>query len=198
MRLLAWSQSHSLLRRTTVFSQCFPIARGVPNLGLSYWPNSRSDLVSRKAPGIRCLSLSSVSGDCTSPLDDRTLPEYFEQSLLSSFADRPALICRAETRNRFGGPVQQHDAQHLRWTFAEFNNHVEALARGLSRVGIGKGDRVAVIMGNTRFIHCLFVWDRPIDRGFYSAYAALQWACARIGAILVTINPAYRAHELVR
>lgn len=25
----------------------------------------------------------------------------------------------------------------------------------------------------------------------------LQWACARMGAILVTINPAYRANELV-
>lgn len=32
----------------------------------------------------------------------------------------------------------------------------------------------------------------------YSAYAMLQWACASIGAILVTVNPAYRIHELVR
>jgi acyl-CoA synthetase (AMP-forming)/AMP-acid ligase II len=30
-----------------------------------------------------------------------------------------------------------------------------------------------------------------------SAYAMLQWACASIGAILVTINPAYRTRELV-
>ena len=30
-----------------------------------------------------------------------------------------------------------------------------------------------------------------------SAYACLQWACARIGAILVTLNPAYRLPELV-
>ena len=30
-----------------------------------------------------------------------------------------------------------------------------------------------------------------------SAYAMLQWACARIGAILVTLNPAYRVHELI-
>jgi hypothetical protein len=32
---------------------------------------------------------------------------------------------------------------------------------------------------------------------FPSAYAMLQWACAGIGAILVTINPAYRTRELV-
>ena len=30
-----------------------------------------------------------------------------------------------------------------------------------------------------------------------SAYAMLQWACASIGAILVTLNPAYRLPELV-
>ena len=32
---------------------------------------------------------------------------------------------------------------------------------------------------------------------FPSAYAMLQWACAKTGAILVTINPAYRISELV-
>lgn len=31
----------------------------------------------------------------------------------------------------------------------------------------------------------------------YSAYAMLQWACASIGALLVTLNPAYRLNELV-
>lgn len=31
----------------------------------------------------------------------------------------------------------------------------------------------------------------------FSAYAMLQWACASIGAILVTLNPAYRLPELV-
>lgn len=31
-----------------------------------------------------------------------------------------------------------------------------------------------------------------------SAYATLQWACANIGAILVTLNPAYRINEFVR
>lgn len=30
-----------------------------------------------------------------------------------------------------------------------------------------------------------------------SSYASLQWACASIGAILVTLNPAYRLNELV-
>ena len=31
----------------------------------------------------------------------------------------------------------------------------------------------------------------------FSVYAMLQWACASIGAILVTLNPAYRVNEFV-
>lgn len=40
--------------------------------------------------------------------------------------------------------------------------------------------------------------DLPMLTIQHSAYAMLQWACASIGAILVTVNPAYRIHELVR
>lgn len=68
---------------------------------------------------------------------------------------------------------------HLAWTFTEMDEHVMALARGLIAMGVTKGDRVGVIMGNN------------------SAYAMLQWATARIGAILVTLNPAYRGNEIV-
>jgi hypothetical protein len=148
-------------------------------------------------PGIRLLSLSSVTGALNPPLDDRTLPKYFESQLLPSFADRPALICRAEKRNIYGGRDQRHEGRHLRWTFGEFDEHIEALARGLNRMGVKKGDRVGVVMGNNRFIWPLS-WNLQVLSVLSSAYATLQWACARIGAILVTINPSYRAHELVR
>ena len=36
-----------------------------------------------------------------------------------------------------------------------------------------------------------------VDACLGSAYALLQWACASVGAILVTLNPAYRINELV-
>ncbi|KAL1745248.1 hypothetical protein HDZ31DRAFT_82110 [Schizophyllum fasciatum] len=62
----------------------------------------------------------------------------------------------------------------------EFDRHIKALARGLLEMGVKPGERVAVIMGNN------------------SSYAMLQWACASIGAILVTINPAYRINELLQ
>ena len=44
----------------------------------------------------------------------------------------------------------------------------------------------------------LYSDDPPMLTSWCSAYAMLQWACASIGAILVTVNPAYRIHELVR
>ncbi|KAI5834010.1 acetyl-CoA synthetase-like protein [Schizophyllum commune Tattone D] len=69
---------------------------------------------------------------------------------------------------------------HLAWDFEEFDRHIKALARGLLELGVKPGERVAVIMGNN------------------SSYAMLQWACASIGAILVTINPAYRINELIQ
>jgi fatty-acyl-CoA synthase len=65
-----------------------------------------------------------------------------------------------------------------RWTYAEMLADVDALARGLLALGIEKGDRVGIWAGNC------------------PEWALLQYATAEIGAILVTINPAYRRHEL--
>lgn len=56
------------------------------------------------------------------------------------------------TRARTGGPPSRliGDARYLRWDFAEFDRHIQALARGLLGLGVKKGDRVGVIMGNNR------------------------------------------------
>lgn len=125
------------------------------------------------------LTRSYVEGPSEPPLCHLTLPAYYAQKILPSHADRPALVCRAERPDTLGGRPQASGKAHLAWTFSELDDHVTALARGLLAMGVTKGDRVGVIMGNN------------------SAYAMLQWACARVGAILVTLNPAYRAHELV-
>ncbi|MGW5863196.1 AMP-binding protein [Streptomyces sp. NPDC055239] len=65
-----------------------------------------------------------------------------------------------------------------RWTYAEFGAAVEQLARGFMGVGVGKGDRVGIWA-----VNC-------------AEWVLVQYATARIGAIMVNINPAYRAHEL--
>ncbi|MGW4061855.1 AMP-binding protein [Amycolatopsis sp. NPDC004747] len=65
-----------------------------------------------------------------------------------------------------------------RWTYRELAAEVSALALGLVAQGIGKGDRVGIWSPNR------------------AEWTFLQYATAKIGAILVNINPAYRAHEL--
>ncbi|WP_179403942.1 AMP-binding protein [Burkholderia guangdongensis] len=68
--------------------------------------------------------------------------------------------------------------QGVRWTWAEFDDQVDRLASGLLSLGIGKGDRVGIWSPNR--VEWLLV----------------QFATARIGAVLVNINPAYRVSEL--
>ncbi|MTD56656.1 AMP-binding protein [Amycolatopsis pithecellobii] len=65
-----------------------------------------------------------------------------------------------------------------RWTYAELAADIDALALGLLELGIGKGDRVGIWSPNC------------------AEWTITQYATAKIGAILVNINPAYRAHEL--
>ncbi|HET6876325.1 MAG TPA: AMP-binding protein [Jatrophihabitans sp.] len=80
---------------------------------------------------------------------------------------------------RFGNREALVDvAGGRRYTYAELDAAVEELARGLYARGIGKGDRVGI-------------WAPNCTEWFLT-----QYATARIGAILVNINPAYRTHEL--
>ncbi|HKP43925.1 AMP-binding protein [Mycobacterium sp.] len=65
-----------------------------------------------------------------------------------------------------------------RWTYGELNADVDVVARGLMALGIAKGDRVGIWAPNC------------------AEWTILQYATAKIGAILVNINPAYRTHEL--
>jgi fatty-acyl-CoA synthase len=65
-----------------------------------------------------------------------------------------------------------------RYTYAEVDAAVDELARGLCAKGIAKGDRVGIWAPNC------------------AEWYLVQYATARIGAILVNINPAYRTSEL--
>ena len=101
----------------------------------------------------RPITLSAVEGARDPPLDNRTLPEYFSVEILSRRPERPALICSQERPRAHGGPLSRNMGVegHLAWDFSEFDNHISSLARGLVGLGVKKGDRVGVIMGNTRY-----------------------------------------------
>ena len=66
----------------------------------------------------------------------------------------------------------------LRYSYAELKDEVDALAYGLLESGIAQGDRVGIWSPNR------------------AEWTITQYATAKIGAILVNINPAYRTSEL--
>ena len=132
--------------------------------------------------------LSYAKGADTPPLSDETLPSFYEKELLARFATRPALVSRHEP---VGG------SECLRWSYEELWKQANDLARGLLGLGVTKGSRVGVVMGNNRYDARGQQGAPPFNLYWNSAYVQLQWACSIVGAILVTINPAYRVHELV-
>ena len=85
--------------------------------------------------------------------------------------------------DRTAARVPDNDAlvsahQGLRMTYAEFHAAVEEVARGLLALGIEPGERVGIWSPNN------------------AEWVTLQYATAKVGAILVNINPAYRTSEL--
>jgi fatty-acyl-CoA synthase len=111
-------------------------------------------------------ALSYSSGESVTPLLGDTIGGNFDATV-RAFGDREALVDRA------GGASAAR-----RWTYAELAADVDALALGLIELGIAKGDRVGIWAPNC------------------AEWTLTQYATAKIGAILVNINPAYRTREL--
>ncbi len=89
----------------------------------------------------------------------------------------------AENLERTAARVPDADAlischQGMRYAYAEFNEATDRIACGGIAAGLSKGDRVGVWSPNR------------------AEWALTQYATAKLGVILVNINPAYRVHEL--
>ena len=74
--------------------------------------------------------------------------------------------------------VLVHVSSEARYTYRQFQAEVDRVARGLMSLGIEKGQHVGIWATN------------------YTEWLLTQYATAKIGAVLVTVNPAYRTHEL--
>ncbi len=81
--------------------------------------------------------------------------------------------------------VEKHGDSPLIWfldtfmTFKEFHRHTLALANGLYKLGVRKGDVVALILPNS------------------FQYVISYYACARIGAVVTGVNPTYKPGEVL-
>ncbi len=113
-------------------------------------------------PDRSAIQWSYVSGASAKPLLGITIGDAFDQTV-ARFPDREALIVRQ---------------QNLRYTWSQLAEEVNRCARGLTALGIQKGQRVGIWAPNR------------------AEWTITQFATAKIGAILVNINPAYRLHEL--
>lgn len=102
-----------------------------------------------------------AAGETSPALLEETIGANFARTV-AAYADREALVEVASGR---------------RWTWAELDRDVDALARGLMAAGVDKGDRVGVWAPNC------------------AEWTLTQYATAKIGAVLVNVNPAYRTHE---
>jgi fatty-acyl-CoA synthase len=114
-----------------------------------------------------------ATGAADNPLSfDRgpSQPALLETTIGANFADAAATYAQRDALVDI--------AAERRWTYAELRAAVRRLATGLMSAGIGAGDRVGIWSPNR--------WE----------WVLVQYATAEIGAILVTVNPAYRASEL--
>ena len=68
--------------------------------------------------------------------------------------------------------------QEIRWSWSEFDRQIDQLAAGLRALGLERGQRVGIWAPNR------------------AEWVLVQFATARLGIILVNINPAYRLYEL--
>ena len=66
----------------------------------------------------------------------------------------------------------------LRWTYRDFDERTDNLAKGLLAIGMKPGDHLGV-------------WARNIPD-----WLTFMFATAKVGIVLVTMNPAYKSHEL--
>ena len=108
-----------------------------------------------------------TAGDADVPLLEETIGENFER-VVAQFPLHDALIEAAA--------VPGADAR--RWSYTKLNDDVDRLARALLALGIAKGERVGIWSPNC------------------AEWTILQYATAKIGAVLVNVNPSYRSHEL--
>lgn len=93
---------------------------------------------------------------------EKTIGEFFDDLLLTQ-PDHPFIM---------------YPDRGLVWSYAEFYQRTDNLAKGLLAIGVKRGDHVGV-------------WARNVPE-----WLTLMFATAKIGAVLVTINTNYKSHEV--
>ncbi|KAF5018757.1 hypothetical protein F66182_9242 [Fusarium sp. NRRL 66182] len=118
----------------------------------------------------RRLATSNLSirwGPQQPPLYKGTIPEHFA-SVVSTHGDREAVIARSPS-------PRVHESTLTYYALDSISN---SLAHSLASLGVRKGDRVAISLGNS------------------PEFAALTYACFKLGAVLVPLNPGFNETQV--
>src|SRR3954466_5698819 len=108
-----------------------------------------------------------------------TLPSYVSGTSTTPLLGETIGATLDRTVERFGArEALVSRPQDVRYSYAELADAVDRVARGLLALGLEQGDRVGIWAPNC------------------AEWVLVQFATAKLGAILVNINPAYRSHEL--
>ncbi len=110
----------------------------------------------------RSAALSYAHGASSTPLIGRTIPDYLDL-IVSRFPENDAIVDVPTGR---------------RWSYAQLQADCRRVAKSLVKLGIARGDRVAIWATN------------------HPEWVLVQFGTAMMGAVMVNINPAYRTHEL--
>ena len=111
--------------------------------------------------------LAYTAGDTDVPLLEETIGDNFER-IVATLPLQDALIEAAA--------VPGEEAR--RWSYTKLNDDVDRVARALLALGVAKGERIGIWSPNC------------------AEWTILQYATAKVGAVLVNVRPAYRSHEL--
>ncbi|QBD81679.1 AMP-binding protein [Ktedonosporobacter rubrisoli] len=118
-----------------------------------------------------------------SPLADVTQAEQ-RWSYTSGISDTPLLgLTIGDMFDETAAKHPNHPAlisrqQQIRWTYSELQAQINQCAKGLLKLGLQKGQRVGIWSPNR------------------AEWCITQFATAKIGVILVNLNPSYRLHEI--
>ncbi|KAI0913451.1 hypothetical protein F4823DRAFT_577321 [Ustulina deusta] len=127
--------------------------------------------------------MSYVEGPRDPPLLPHTIPEHFA-SVVSQYGDRPAVMARSPVVMDASPPPPATSArgqakpETTTLTYASLDALSNTVAHSLRSLGVKKGDRVAVSLGNV------------------SESVVLTYAIVKLGAVWVPLNPTFNSAQL--
>jgi fatty-acyl-CoA synthase len=137
-------------------------------------PSAGPPAPSTEPPSTPQTEPSYASGPSSVPLLHDTIGTDLDRTV-AAHGDREALVDCGGAATPWRNPA---DPPVRRWSYRELAAEIEAVALGLLELGVAAGDRVGIWAPNC------------------AEWVFAQYATAKIGAILVNVNPAYRVHEL--